>query len=239
MLAGYMGKLLFVDLSTGEIKEETPDEAFYRDFIGGYGIGARILYSRQKAGVDPLGPENILGFVTGPLTGSPAIGGCRYQAVAKSPLTGGWGDANSGGHFGPALKFAGYDGVFFTGISEKPVYLLVDNGKARLKDATHLWGKGTYETEDTLETENDKNSRVICIGPAGEKLSHVSCIITHKGDAAGRSGLGAVMGSKKLKAVVAMGDKKVPIADMETANRLREEQIADLKASGFLERFHF
>jgi aldehyde:ferredoxin oxidoreductase len=239
MLAGYMGNLLFVNLSTGEIKDETPDEAFYRDFIGGYGVGARILYSRQKAGIDPLGPDNILGLITGPLTGSPAIGGCRYQAVAKSPLTGGWGDANSGGHFGPALKFAGYDGVFLTGISVKPVYLLVDNGKAQLKDATHLWGKGTYETEDTLEAEHGKKSRVICIGPAGEKLSRVSCIITHKGDAAGRSGLGAVMGSKKLKAVVAMGDKKVPIADMETANRLREEQIADLKASGFLERFHF
>ena len=101
MAAGYMGKLLFVNLSTGEIHEEAPDEKFYRDYVGGYGIGARILYSRQKAGVDPLGPDNILGLITGPLTGSPAIGGSRYQVVAKSPLTGGWGDANSGGYFGP------------------------------------------------------------------------------------------------------------------------------------------
>ena len=238
MIAGYMGKLLFVNLSTGEINEEAPDESLYRDFIGGYGIGARILYSRQKGGVDPLGPDNMLGLITGPLTGSPAIGGSRYQAVAKSPLTGGWGDANSGGHFGPYLKFAGYDGVFFTGISEKPVYLFVDNEKAELKDATHLWGKDTYETEDTLRAEHGKRSRAICIGPAGERLARVACIITHKGDAAGRSGLGAVMGSKKLKAVVAMGDKKVPIADMETAKRLRQEQIADLKESGFLKRFH-
>jgi len=239
MAKGYMGKLLFVNLSTGEIKDEIPDETLYRDFIGGYGVGARILYSRQKGGIDPLGPDNILGLMTGPLTGSPAIGGCRYQAVAKSPLTGGWGDANSGGHFGPSLKFAGYDGIFFTGISERPVYLLVDNGKAQLKDAVHLWGKYTYETEDMLQAEHGKKSKVICIGPAGEKLSRIACIITHKGDAAGRSGLGAVMGSKKLKAVVAWGDKKVPIADMDTANRLREEQIADLKASGFLDRFHF
>lgn len=148
-----MGKLLFVDLSAGEIREETTDENLCRDFVGGYGIGARILYSHQKGGVDPLGPDNTLGLITGPLTGTPAIGGSRYQVVAKSPLTGGWGDANSGGHFGPKLKFAGYDGVFFTGISDKPVYLLVDNGKAELKDASYLWGKDTYETEDTLKAE--------------------------------------------------------------------------------------
>jgi len=154
MIGGYMGKLLWVDLATGAIKEETPDEKLYRDFIGGYGIGARLLYDRQKGGVDPLGPENILGLLTGPLTGSPAIGGARYQAVARSPLTGGWGDANSGGHFGPYLKFAGYDGVFFTGISEKPVYLLIDSGRAELKDASHLWGKDTYFTEDALQAEH-------------------------------------------------------------------------------------
>ena len=102
-----MGKFLFVDLSTGDIREETADENVCRDFIGGYGIGARILYSRQKAGADPLGPENTLGFITGPLTGTPAIGGSRYAVVGKSPLTEGWGDANSGGHFGPRLKFSG------------------------------------------------------------------------------------------------------------------------------------
>jgi aldehyde:ferredoxin oxidoreductase len=237
MISGYMGKLLWVNLGNGEIKEEIPDENLYRDFIGGYGIGARILYDRQKGGVDPLGPENILGMITGPLTGSPALGGVRYQAVAKSPLTGTWGDANSGGFFGPYLKFAGYDAVFFTGISEKPVYLFIDNGKAELKDASHLWGKNTYETEDVLEAEH-KGGRVICIGPAGEKLSRVAAIITHKGDAAGRSGLGAVMGSKKLKAVIARGNMQVTVANIEAANRAREEQIEDLKSSGFLERFH-
>ncbi|UCB43734.1 MAG: hypothetical protein JSV77_03555, partial [Dehalococcoidales bacterium] len=117
MAGGYMGKILFVDLSTGELKDEVLGEKLCRDFIGGYGIGARILYNRQKAGVDPLGPENTLGFITGPLTGTPATTGTRYTAVAKSPLTGGWGDANSGGYFGPHLKFAGYDAVFFNGIA--------------------------------------------------------------------------------------------------------------------------
>jgi aldehyde:ferredoxin oxidoreductase len=238
MTGGYMGKLLFVDLSSGKITEETIDESLCRKYIGGYGIGSRILYDRMKAGVDPLGPDNILGILTGPLTGSPAVSGSRFAAVAKSPLTGGWGDSNCGGHFGPHLKFAGYDGIFFTGVSKKPVYLLVDNGKAGLKDAAGLWGKDTYETEDRLEAEYGKNSKAACIGPAGEKLARIASIHTHKGDAAGRAGLGAVMGSKKLKAVVARGNKKVPVADIETANRLRNEQIEDLNASGFLPRFH-
>ena len=243
MAGGYMGKILFVDLSTGKIEEETPDESLYRDYIGGYGIGARILYDRQKGGVDALGPENILGVITGPLTGTPATTGSRYQAVAKSPLTGGWGDANSGGFFGPYLKSAGYDAVFFTGISEKPVYLLADNGKAELKDAAHLWGKGCYETEDILKADHGEDTESICIGPSGEKLSLISCIITRRGAAAGRSGLGAVMGSKKLKAVAARGSQEVPVADSETANRLLREQVATMRSSSvrgesFLDRFH-
>jgi aldehyde:ferredoxin oxidoreductase len=226
MIGGYMGKLLFVNLSTGEIKEETPDENLYRDFIGGYGLGARIIYSRQNAGVDALGPENTLAFITGPLTGTPATFGARFVVVGKSPLTGGWGDSNSGGYFGPHLKFAGFDGVFFTGISERPVYLLIDNGKAELKDASYLWGKDTFTTEDTLEAEYGPTAKVACIGPAGERCARVACIITNKGDAAGRSGLGAVMGSKKLKAVVAKGELKVPLADADAANALRKEHIA-------------
>ena len=111
MPGGYMGKLLSVDLASPRIRGEALDEGIYRDFIGGYGVGARLLYSRQKAGADPLGPENILGIMTGPLTGTPAVFGCRFAVFAKSPLTGGWGDANCGGFFGPYLKFSGYDGV--------------------------------------------------------------------------------------------------------------------------------
>jgi aldehyde:ferredoxin oxidoreductase len=238
MAGGYMGKLLFVNLSTGELREETPKESLYRDFIGGYGIGARILYNHQKSGVDPLGPENTIGLLTGPLTGTPATMGCRYTVVAKSPLTGGWGDANCGGHFGPQLKFAGYDGVFFTGISKKPVYLAIDNGKAELREATHLWGKDTYVTEDSLKAELGKGSEVVCIGPAGEKLSLISCIITDIGDAAGRSGLGAVMGSKKLKAVAVKGNLKVPIADEAMAKKLLREHVALMRKDSFLENQH-
>jgi aldehyde:ferredoxin oxidoreductase len=229
---GYIGKILFVDLSTGAIKEEALGEKMCHDFIGGYGIGARILYSRQKAGIDPLGPENTLGLISGPLTGTPLPTGLRYSAVAKSPLTGGWGDANSGGFFGPYLKFAGFDAVFFTGISPKPVYLLIDNGKAQLKDASYLWGKDSYETEDVLMAEYGKQSRVACIGPAGEKLSLVAGIMTDHGSTAGRSGLGAVMGSKKLKAVVARGAMDVLIADKTAVQSLRTELIKVMKTPG-------
>ena len=151
--------------------------------------GARIIYNRQKAGVDPLGPENVFGILTGPLTGTPALSGTRYTVIGKSPLTGSWGDANSGGYFGPNLKFAGYDGLFFTGISEKPVYLFIEDGKAEIRDAAHLWGKDTFETEDMLHTEHGKQTHTACIGPSAEKLSLVSCVMTNRGSAAGRSGI--------------------------------------------------
>src|SRR3989304_3968899 len=137
MAGGYMGKVLFADLSTGTLKDEVFDSSVYRDFIGGYGLGARGLYSRMKGGVDPLGPDSMLGLISGPLTGTPVPTSARYAVVGKSPLTGGWGDANSGGDFGPYLKFAGYDGVFFTGASEKPVYLFIEDGKAELRDAMY------------------------------------------------------------------------------------------------------
>ena len=244
MTNGYMGKLLFVNLSTSEIKEETPDTSLYKNYIGGYGIGARILYDRQKPGADPLGPDNTLGFVTAAPTATPVPSGARYTVVTKSPLTGGWGDANSGGEFGPYIKFAGYDAVFFTGIAPKPVYLLIDNGKATLKDAAQWWGKDSYETEDGLMAEYGKDARVACIGPAGEKLSLISCIMTDRGSAAGRSGVGAVMGSKRLKAVVARGTLPVTLADKATLDKIRAEHIQGLRRPGpggsmsFLERFH-
>jgi aldehyde:ferredoxin oxidoreductase len=236
MLKGYMGKILFVNLSDGTINEEVIDEELCRDFLGGYGLGARILFSRQKPKADPLGPDNIIGFVTGPLTGTPVPGGSRYVVVAKSPLTGGWGDANSGGDFGPYLKFAGYDAAFFTGVSEKPIYLVIQDGKAELKDASHLWGKDTYETEEMLQSDLGKDMRIACIGPAGEALSLISCIINNKGRAAGRSGLGAVMGSKKLKAVAVNGSLQVPLADKDKVDRLRKECLSNLKTNKQAER---
>jgi aldehyde:ferredoxin oxidoreductase len=213
MARGYMGKILRVDLTKKTIKEVALDEKMCRQYIGGYGLGARLLWDWQKGGVDPLGPEANLGFITGPLTGTPAIAGTRFTVCGKSPLTGGWGDANSGGHFAAFLKFAGYDGVFFSGISSEPVYFYIDNGKAEIRDAGHLWGKDTYETDDILKAELGKDAEIACIGPAGEKLSLIAGIVHMKGSVAARSGLGAVMGSKKLKAVVVKGNMKVPVAD--------------------------
>jgi aldehyde:ferredoxin oxidoreductase len=228
MAHGFAGKILWVNLSKKEIKEEALDEKLGRDFLGGYGLGARILFSRQKAGVDPLGPDAILGLTTGVLTGTDALGGSRYVMVGKSPLTGGWGDANSGGNVGPHLKFAGYDAVFFTGISDKPVYLFIDNGKAELRDAAHLWGKDTFDVQDIIRGELGKDVEIACVGPSGEKLALVSAVMNNKGRAAGRSGLGAVMGSKKLKAIAIKGNAKVPVADAGKASEMRKKHMANL-----------
>jgi aldehyde:ferredoxin oxidoreductase len=228
MARGYMGKILRVDLSKKTFKDYTLDEKMCHDFIGGYGLAARLLWDWQKGGVDPLGPDNNLGFITGPLTGTPAISGCRFTVVGKSPLTGGWGDANSGGHFAAFLKYAGYDGVFFTGISDKPVYLYLENGKPELRDAAHLWGKGTYDTDDILKKELGADAHIACIGPAGEKLSLIAGIVHMKGSVAARSGLGAVMGSKKLKAVVVKGNMKVPVADEAGLKETRKKMQATM-----------
>ena len=144
------------------------------------------------------------------------------------PLTGGWGDANSGGNFGPQLKYAGFDGLFFTGISEEPVYLFIDNGKAQLLDAAGAWGKDSFDTEDFFKGIHGKDAEIACIGPAGEKLSLIAAIMNNKGRAAGRSGLGAVMGSKRLKAVVAKGSMKVPQFDEDRVKELRKKYQAEL-----------
>jgi aldehyde:ferredoxin oxidoreductase len=228
MTRGYMDKILRVDLCAPQIREETLDDEMKRRFLGGYGVGARIIFSEQAAGVDPLGPDNLLGFMTGPLTGTQAISGTRFTVVGKSPLTGTWGDANSGGYFAAYLKFSGYDGIFFKGISTRPVYLLIDSGKSELRDASHLWGKDTYETEDILKAELGEDVAIACIGPAGERQAFVSGIMHAKGSAAARSGLGAVMGSKKLKAVAVRGRMKVPVADAEGIKKLRAFYLARL-----------
>jgi len=237
MLGGYMGKIIFVDLTRGEINEETLDEKVCRDFLGGYGLGGRILYSRQKGGVNPLGTDNILGLLTGPFTGSTSCWGTRVTAVAKSPLTGAWGDANSGG-FGPFLRFAGYDAVFFIGSSVKPVYLLLQDGRAELKDATSLWGKDTYETVDLLKSKLGNNIGVAAIGPAGEKKSLLASIMADKSRAMARAGLGAVMGSKNLKAVVALGNKKVPVANPEALKEATKRFLAYIKTTVTGKAFH-
>ena len=236
MANGYMGKILNVDLTTGSIETEAPDENICRDYIGGYGTGARLLYDRIPAGADPLGPDNILGILTGPLTGTSAIIGSRFVAVAKSPKTsGGWGDANCGGFFGPHMKFAGIDGLLFSGISPNPVYLLIDEGKAQLLDAADLWGMGVTPLEDLLKERHGKDIQVCSIGPAGEKLALTACIMNDKERAAGRSGLGAVMGSKKIKAIVVKGKMAVPVADADKMKELRKTYLK--QATGAFELF--
>ena len=232
---GYAGKILFVDLTTGKIKEEAPPESLYRDFIGGTGLGVRVLYEHMKPKEDPLGPGNMLGFVPGLLTATTTPGSGRYMVVTKSPLTGAWADANGGGILGPEVKWAGYDGVFISGVSKKPVYLLISGGKAEVRDASHLWGKDSNETDDILQQELGKpQARVACIGPSGEACSLIAAIVNERGRTAARSGVGAVMGSKRLKAVVVRGERKSgSVADLEKFKAAREAYSTALKASKF------
>jgi aldehyde:ferredoxin oxidoreductase len=230
---GYAGRVGFVDLTRGEVQEEKLDKGLARRFIGGYGLGVRILFERQGAGIDPLGPENILGFVTGPLTGTKVPTGGRYSAVCKSPLTGGWGDANSGGYFGSELKAAGWDAIFVTGAASSPKYLLVTQEGLGLREAAHLWGRDTVDTEQWLQKElADPKIRVAAIGLASEKLSLISGIVNDGGRVAARSGVGAVMGSKGLKAVAVRGSKKVAVADEATLDGLRKAYLKQLRKMG-------
>ena len=220
---GYMGKMLFVDLTNNTSYEEELTEDLARKHIGGYGIGSRIIYEKMKPGVDPLSPGNILGIGTGPFTGCGTISTSRFITMGKSPLTEYWGDANSGGDFPKSMKSTGYDFVFFEGKAQEPVYVLVTDEKVEIKDARHLWGKNVVETEKIIRTENnDKSLKIVCIGTAGEKLSRISAIMNDGGRAAARSGLGAVMGSKNVKALACTGSKKPEVFDKETVKQLND-----------------
>ncbi len=234
MKGGYCGKILFVELSEGRIEEWKPSEQTYRKFIGGTGLGARFLYEKMKPGSDPLGNENILGFVTGPLTGTSAPGSGRFTVVCKSPLTNAWADSNSGGYWGPELKYAGYDAVFIKGSAQVPVYLHIYEGKAELKAASDLWGKNTKETEEMLKKViGDEKVKVACIGPSGESKSLISGIVNEEGRIAARSGVGAVMGSKRLKALVVRGNGKVPVAHPDKLQETQKTYLDLFKKSDF------
>ena len=226
---GYMGRILWVDLTAGTIDATPLDDDLCAKYIGGYGIAARLLFDRIPVGADPLGPDNVLGFTTGPYTGTGALISSRYTVVGKSPLTGKWGDANSGGHFSPALKGAGVDAVFFTGRAASPVYLMVENGQGKLCDAADVWGMDTHEADAWFKAELGEDVRAAMIGPAGEKLVRFAGVINDQGRAAARSGLGAVMGSKQLKAVVARGKAKTPVADPEGLKKLRKQANQNIK----------
>ncbi|NQT52395.1 aldehyde ferredoxin oxidoreductase, partial [bacterium] len=226
---GTMGKIASVSLSNGTVQIEQPDDELYLRYLGGYGLGAHYLYTRMEAGADPLGPANLLGFFAGPLTGTPAICGNRFQVVAKSPKTGGFGDANCGGNFGPYLKFAGLDGVLIGGVSEEPVYLVLANGQVEVKSAADLWGLAVDETEAKLKEIYGSDTAIASIGPMGEAMNLLACIMNDRDRAAGRSGLGAVMGSKKLKAIVACKTTEIPLADEARMKAERAQHIATMK----------
>jgi aldehyde:ferredoxin oxidoreductase len=218
MLQGYMRKILRVNLTDGKISEEFPDDEVLKDFLGGAGLGTYYLIRETSPGIDPLGPENKMMVMTGPLTGTQSPSAGRYSVVAKSPLTNLWGQANSAGFWAKDFKRSGFDGIVFEGVAPKPVYLLTENGKAELHDASSLWGKTTSETTRILKEKHGPKHNVACIGPAGENLVKYAAIMndvdeTYYGRAAGRCGLGAVMGSKNLKAIVAFGKEPISIAN--------------------------
>jgi aldehyde:ferredoxin oxidoreductase len=221
----YLGKILLVDLTTRTFEERAVSDAVYEQYLSGVGLAARISYDLIPAGADPLGPDNVLGFSSGLLTGTSALFAGRWMVTGKSPLTGGWGDANCGGNFGPAIKQCGYDAIFVRGAADEPVYLFADGNRVEVRSAAHLWGRDAVETEAALivESGNSQRARVACIGEAGEKLSLISGILNDRGRLAARSGLGAVMGSKKLKAVLLVGSKPIPCADLPAVKRLSKE----------------
>ena len=218
----YMGNILEINLSEETTKTITMEEEVLRKYIGGSGLGAKILFDETDEHTDPLGPENVLIFMTGPLTGTQLPLSGRHAVVAKSPLTGIWGEADSGGYFGYKLKQAGYDGLIFRGKAQNPVYLWVSDDDIAIKKAEHLWGMDSFETEEAIQKETHGEAGVACIGQAGENLVKVAAIMNDGKDAraAGRCGLGAVMGSKNLKAVAVYGQQKAKPADPEAVSKM-------------------
>ena len=213
-MGGWTGKLLRVDLTTGTHRIEAIPEEWLRDYLGGRGLADRYAYAELDPSVDPLAPENILMFATGPLTGTPVPCGARYMVVTKGALTNAITTSNSGGHWGPELKFAGYDLLILEGRAPRPSYLYIYDDHVEVRSAEAYWGKGVFETEDQLRKDLAiPQLRVACIGPGGEKLVRFACVMNDKHRAAGRSGVGAVMGSKNLKAIAVRGTQGVPIAD--------------------------
>ena len=214
---GYTGKVLFVDLTQRTFDEQAIPDDVYRGYLAGIGLAAHVTYRRMPAGADPLGPGNVLGFVAGILTGTGALFGGRWLVTGKSPLTGGWGDANCGGTFGPAIKQCGYDGIFFTGAASEPVYLYADGERTEIRSAADLWGLDATETEERLmaASTGPRKARVACIGPAGENLVRIAAVANDRNRVYGRCGPGAVWGAKNLKAVRVAGREKIAYRDKE------------------------
>ena len=230
---GYAGNVLHVDLTNSTTKIEEPPESFYRKYMGGSGLAMSYLLKMLAPGVDPLGPENVLVLSVGVLTGAPIGGLSRVMANAKSPLTGAIGDAQGGGFWPAELKFAGFDAIVVTGKAPKPVYLWIQDGQVEIRDASHLWGKITGEAEKAIRKElDDERIQVLQIGPAGEKLNRFACIINMSTRACGRTGMGAVMGSKNLRAVAVRGHGRPELHDQEKVRELARWGRENLEDSG-------
>lgn len=233
MKYGYNGKILHIDLTTRKFQVEEPDEAFYRKYMGGSALAMHYLLKDMPAGVDPLGPENVLVLALSVLTGTAVSGQSRMTAAAKSPLTGAIGDSQGGGFWPAELKFAGFDALVIKGKSEGPVYLSINEGKYELRDAAHLWGKITGEAEASIKEElGDNKVEVLQIGPAGEKAVRFAGIFSMSNRANGRTGMGAVMGSKNLKAIAVRGKKRPIAADKAGLSKLAKWGSANLADSG-------
>ncbi len=226
-MGGYGGNILEIDLRTGKKEKISIEEEEQRKFLGGSGLAARIFFNCFDPKVDPLSPENPLILMTGPVVGTQFPGTSRFAVCGKSPLTGIWGEGTCGGNFGPELKFAGMDGIIFKGASPAPVYLFIEDDKVELREASDLWGMDNYSVTDLLKERHGKEKRpkILSIGPAGENLVKFAAICNDKGDFIGRTGMGALMGSKKLKALVVKGTKKVEISYPEEYATLRKSLI--------------
>ncbi len=220
MLYGWTGKFLRIDLTRGIVTKEDVNADWARDYVGGRGLATRYLLEEMDPSVDPFSPDNKMILATGPLTGTNASCGARYAVMTKSPLTGGITSSNSGGHWGPELKFAGYDMVMLEGKAPKPSYIWIDDDKVEIRSAENIWGKTVPETEDLIRKETGvPDCKITCIGPAGENLVRFAAIINDKARAAGRSGVGAVMGSKNVKAIAVRGSKGVRVASPDAMFR--------------------
>lgn len=228
---GWIGKILRVNLTNAEYKIEDLDKNLAIKFLGGRGLGSKILYDEIDPKINPLSPENKLILATGPLTGTAASAAGRYMAITKSPLTETIACSNSGGHFGPELKFSGFDMIIIEGKAKEPVYIYIEDGNVEIRNAKSIWGKSTHEATDQIHEETDLDSKIACIGPAGERLVRFACIINDKHRAAGRSGVGAVMGSKNLKAVAVRGSGSIKVADKESFRKITLECFKKVKAN--------
>jgi len=229
MVLGYWNKILRIDLTNRKITKEEIDDEVYKLFVGGAGIGAKILWEEVPPKVNPFDADNKLIFAGGPFQGHPVPGSAKFFIISKSPLTNTYADSAAGAKWGPLFKRCGYDALIIQGKSENPIYIYIKDDEVKIKDATGMWGMDSYQAVDQIRKEiGDSRASVATIGPAGEKLVKMACIVVDKHSFAGRCGLGAVMGSKNLKAVVVKGSKKVPVANFSLLKNYNRKYFKEI-----------